>query len=256
MSTKRKKNTRTARPTPRNEAATDRTQHAPTTPARTDTESKLWAALVAHPGSTTAQLASQAGIGASTAGKALARWLSGGHVARTPGAVDDDGSGKRRTAGTWTITEPAAESALAAADATKPDTDATDNGSTGTLAATVTADDNPATATATATTPTTAPGPGSPKARTGKTGSRSASKPGHNTNGAPKLRSGELRGQVEDHLREHPAAEFSPVEIGNKLGRSSGAVANVLEKLTEAGVAQRTSNKPKRYQLAADAADG
>lgn len=251
MSSMRKKNTRTARPAARNEAATDCTQQAPTTPASTNTESKLWSALVAHPASTTAQLASHAGIGSSTAGKALARWLSGGHVTRTHGAVDDDGSGKRRSAGTWTITEPTAEPAVTAADATNPDTDATDNSGTRTDAATVTADDTPAT-----TTPTTAPGQCSPNARAGKTANGRAGKPRHNTNGAPKLGSGELRGQVEDHLREHPAAEFSPVEIGNKLGRSSGAVSNALEKLTEAGVAGRTSDNPKRYQLAVDAADG
>lgn len=233
MSNKRK-NTLTARSATRNAATETTPEKGPAAPARTSAEAKLRAALHAHPGSTTAQLASHAGIGASTAGKVLARWLSDGHVSRAPGPADNDG-GRRRLAGTWT-------SAASATDTAPPD----------------------AIPVAPAVGPSAAPGTetdaavsaNAPAAETARHSKKQqtdgAGNLAHNTNGAPKLRSGELRGQVEDHLQEHPGTEFSPVEIGNKLGRSSGAVSNALEKLTDEGIAVRTSDKPKRYRLADD----
>lgn len=45
-------------------------------------------------------------------------------------------------------------------------------------------------------------------------------------------------------------AEFTPHAIGRVLGRSSGAVANALDRLTALGQAQLTSDKPRRYQAA------
>ena len=54
---------------------------------------------------------------------------------------------------------------------------------------------------------------------------------------------------VEDHLRDHPEAEWGPVAIGKALHRSSGAVANALEILVKQDVARRTSDRPKRYRL-------
>jgi hypothetical protein len=71
---------------------------------------------------------------------------------------------------------------------------------------------------------------------------------------ARRLRPGVLRGMVEDYLREHPG-EHGPTEIGHALGRSSGAIANALEALLEAGTAERTSEAPRRY-CHADHADG
>lgn len=210
------------------------------TPARTATETKLWNALTARPGVTTAELAGHAGIGASTAGKALSRWLSAGHVTRAAGAVDDDGSGKRRAAGTWTIVEPTT-------GASEPDTATTTaDMSVGANVSGVIADAGHA--------PTRSQAHPERDETKEPTGQDVAA---HNTNGARKLRGGELRGQVEDALRERPELEFSPVQIANKLGgRSSGAVANCLERLTDAGVAERTSDKPKRYRLAAGATAG
>ena len=55
---------------------------------------------------------------------------------------------------------------------------------------------------------------------------------------------------VEDHLRDHPETAWGPVAIGKALHRSSGAVANALEALVTQNVAQRTSERPKRYRLA------
>jgi hypothetical protein len=54
---------------------------------------------------------------------------------------------------------------------------------------------------------------------------------------------------VEDHLRDHPEAEWGPVAIGKALRRSSGAVANALEILVKQDVARRSSDRPKRYRL-------
>jgi hypothetical protein len=54
---------------------------------------------------------------------------------------------------------------------------------------------------------------------------------------------------VEDHLRDHPDADWGPVAIGKALHRSSGAVANALEILVKQDLARRTSDRPKRYRL-------
>lgn len=196
--------TRTTRPAARTDAATA-TVAAPgpgqrkeqDTPARTDTEHKLWDALTTYPGATTATLARHAEIGVSTAGKALAPWHGDGRVTRTPGAEDGEGRGKRRTAGTWTIAAPAAAPTATASDVT---------------------DTDPAVV---ADTPR-APAARGRQGRERPTAATGAGQAAQNTNGGPRLRKGELRGQVEDHLREHPVTEFSPDGIGNKLGRQSG----------------------------------
>ena len=65
-----------------------------------------------------------------------------------------------------------------------------------------------------------------------------------------RLPPGGLRGMVEDYLREHPDQAFGPSELGKKLGRSGGAVANALVKLVEAGTAVCAQAKPLRYTLA------
>jgi hypothetical protein len=71
-----------------------------------------------------------------------------------------------------------------------------------------------------------------------------------NSSGSERLRSGALHGMVEDFLRERPADEHGPVAIAKSIGRSSGAVANALERMVASGWAVRTSDKPKRYRIA------
>jgi hypothetical protein len=66
-------------------------------------------------------------------------------------------------------------------------------------------------------------------------------------------RPGQLRDLVAAHLAANPGAEFSPHAIGRVLGRSSGAVANALDRLTALGRAHLTSEKPRRYQATAPA---
>jgi hypothetical protein len=65
--------------------------------------------------------------------------------------------------------------------------------------------------------------------------------------GGPASRPGQLRDLVAAHLTAHPDGDFSPHQIGRVLGRSSGAVANALDRLTALGQAQLTSEKPRRY---------
>jgi hypothetical protein len=61
---------------------------------------------------------------------------------------------------------------------------------------------------------------------------------------------GELRGLVAAHLAAYPAEDLGPHAIGRVLGRSSGAVANPLDRLTALGQAQLTSEAPRRYRYA------
>jgi hypothetical protein len=65
---------------------------------------------------------------------------------------------------------------------------------------------------------------------------------------SPAARPGQLRDLVAAHLAANPAAEFTPHAIGRVLGRSSGAVANALDRLTALGQARLTTDKPRRYQ--------
>lgn len=74
--------------------------------------------------------------------------------------------------------------------------------------------------------------------------------------GGPRLAPGALHGLVEDYLREHAAEEVGPTTIGRALSRSTGAVANALERLVTTGYAVRTREHPKRYALAAAEGDG
>ena len=71
---------------------------------------------------------------------------------------------------------------------------------------------------------------------------------------SPAARPGQLRDLVAAHLAGHPDADFTPHAICRVLGRSSGAVANALDRLTALGQAQLTSDKPRRYRYQATAA--
>ena len=68
---------------------------------------------------------------------------------------------------------------------------------------------------------------------------------------APAVKPGALRELVAAHLAAHPGKDFGPHEIGKVLGRSSGAVANALDRLTSLNQARLTSEKPRRFQAAA-----
>ncbi|GAA1937900.1 hypothetical protein [Amycolatopsis minnesotensis] len=69
-----------------------------------------------------------------------------------------------------------------------------------------------------------------------------------------RLPKGALHGLVEDFLSEPDRRDnaYTAGEIGRKLGRSSGAVRNALDKLTEKDTVALVQEEPRRYQLAAD----
>lgn len=73
---------------------------------------------------------------------------------------------------------------------------------------------------------------------------------GRRTRGSGAARPGQLRDLVAGHLAAYPDAEFTPHAVGRVLGRSSGAVANALDRLTALGQAQLTSEHPRRYKAA------
>lgn len=71
-----------------------------------------------------------------------------------------------------------------------------------------------------------------------------------------RLASGGLRALVVELLASRPEVEFTPTSLSHLLGgRSSGAIANCLSALTEQGVVERTSDKPRRYRYLATTTD-
>ncbi|MEV4362693.1 hypothetical protein [Nonomuraea sp. NPDC049625] len=64
------------------------------------------------------------------------------------------------------------------------------------------------------------------------------------------VRPGALRDMVHAHLIEFPDKDFTPYEIGRALDRSSGAVANALDRLISLGDAVLTCERPRRFALA------
>lgn len=64
---------------------------------------------------------------------------------------------------------------------------------------------------------------------------------------APRLGKGELRAQVEEHLREHPYRSWTPTAISKVLNRLTGAI-NACVKLSESGAVTAFTDKPIRFQ--------
>lgn len=242
MATK-KRATRTASRSKVTAAEENPTRPAPATAPAGDQDSaaeKVHRALRENPGSTAAQIALAAGIGGSTTRKALATLALQGQASR-------EQSGGRRVADRW---HPV-ESTLDTAPAQDADQGKGEEPTTATVpepSSEDTTEDTTGGATPDADAPSSGDGAVPPASATTTPRGDSETVPGPQKRLAP----GALRGQVEDWLRDHPNQEFGPTEIGRKLVRSSGAVANALDKLVADGVAVRTSDKPKRYQLHKD----
>ncbi|MFC5828057.1 hypothetical protein [Nonomuraea insulae] len=64
------------------------------------------------------------------------------------------------------------------------------------------------------------------------------------------VRPSALRDMVHAHLIEFPDKDFTPYEIGRALDRSSGAVANALDRLVSLGDAVLSCERPRRFALA------
>lgn len=235
MATK-KRATRTASRSKTTPAKEIPTQPAPETAPAGEQDSaaeKVHRALRENPGSTATQIALAAGVGGSTTRKALATLALQGQASR-------EHSGQRRVADRWHPVESTPD--------TPPAQDDDQGEGDESTAATVTessSEDTTGEVRQDADVPASGDDAASPAPATSTPRGDTATVPGPQKRLAP----GALRGQVEDWLRDHPDQNFGPTEIGRKLLRSSGAVANALEKLVANGVAVRTSDKPKRYQL-------
>src|SRR4051794_39314763 len=84
------------------------------TPPRTVAEDKLWAALSAHSAATASELASEAGIGRSTATKILARWASAALVTHGAPTESATGGARGRAPERWSLSTPDAPPATRA----------------------------------------------------------------------------------------------------------------------------------------------
>jgi hypothetical protein len=200
-----------------------------TAPPDTAATRAVSAALAAHPGSTVAELAEAAKTSRSTAFKALIALEKAGLASRHLGGLHGAKvMPDRWQAGPLTVndTEPGEPAAQT--------TGATEGGVSPTRAETQEPD------LAAEVGPTTVAGPA---------GSDSPAAPA-NASKKVRLPGGKLREMVLDHLRGHPDEEFTPFVLGRHLGHSSGAVANVCDRLVANGTVLETSQKPRRFRFA------
>ncbi|MFG2656912.1 hypothetical protein [Streptomyces sp. NPDC048425] len=235
----------------------------------------IYSELVGSPGATVAELALAAGIGRSTAGKALTTLEE--HCL----AIRDQGerTGARRTPDRWRCapSQPTISSETEEPDdtvSTTPDeSSATAPVRTNEPAKTDTSpapDDSPETEGAAKApaqggaprppetnnaTATPAPEDTSPAAGPTKP---AAEEPAHTAGTTPlpvltpktRLAPGALRLRVIDHLQAHPQEAFTATRISRVIERSSGAIANSLAILARQGIAEQVSDKPRTYRLA------
>jgi hypothetical protein len=204
---------------------------------RISTSDRLWAALRTYPGSTTEQLAVHASIGQSTAGKILARWVADDSIARHAATRGSKGRGPA----TFTIAEPGDPITETAVEVEPDDATAYET-------PTDTAEVGDSSTTADPTNSDVASADDAGPTYDGDANA-AVEPPSRHTAKKPRLSPGSLRGMIEDFLREHPNDDVGPVQIGKELGRSSGAVANALDRLVSGGYAVQTSDKPKRYRF-------
>ncbi len=254
-----------------------RTLHAVPAPeplsGLTGAPAAIYTALISNPGATATELAVAAGIGRSTAGKALTTLEEHGLAIREEG----ERTGARRTPDRWrcaqteptdaevsdetvdtspnvpTATEPASTDESANTDATpvpvgEPETDAAAK-----AAAPGEAPHAPEVNDHTETpNPDDAPADPEPSKPTAEQHTHAAA-----TTPVPvlapktRLAPGALRQRVIDHLQAHPEEAFTATRISRVIERSSGAIANALAILARQGVAQQMSDKPRTYRLAA-----
>lgn len=204
---------------------TQNTQPNDTKPETADM--KVRRALKAHPGATTANLATVAGVGRSTASKLLSRWAAEGLVTRATGK-------DQSVPVTWTLSDEQNDAAAVEVAATSEDVDPTaDQDGDAPVGDNDDREADPS------------PSPAS------DVGTLSDPTPSADltadTPNKERLPKGALYELVRDFLQAHPGEEFGPAKIGTELVRSSGAVNNALEKLVTNGLATKTCEAPKRF---------
>lgn len=199
----------------------------------TDAQRKALAALTDRPGAKAAEIALAAGIGGSTAGKALTALESRNLAYREHG----EKVGGRRTADRWYHRPAEAEA--------EPQAPASDEAEEAPQSAAPAPQAAPAEAPA-AEADTAAPEADAPPA---PAEAPTADKAPSGT----RLARGGLRQMVYEHLEAHPDDAVTAPRLAKALGRSAGAVANALVKLTEQGQADLVGESPRRYRLAGQA---
>lgn len=236
------------------------------TTVRSEAEDALWAALAAQPGSSTSELADAASVPKVSARKILTGWAGTGLIVRDHSGDDPRAGHRWIIRDTTTATEPDIESEPEI-EAPAPESD--------THASAAPADSDPATAPGPdaeppaldADTSADAGDPGSEQTGDHPAAERAPVSPSAETAapadgpcptcGRPLPKSngprpGELRGMVEDFLRDHPDTEFTPGKIAKELNRSSGAIYNALFVLVGKFVAVQTCERPHTFKLHPD----
>ncbi|MEN8652379.1 hypothetical protein ABCR94_17685 [Streptomyces sp. 21So2-11] len=107
-------------------------------------------------------------------------------------------------------------------------------------------------------TPPAAPTPNAADTATGKNTSTPAPAtpaapvpvPTATATGSKRLAPGGLRQMVIDHLTAHPTEAFTATGISRMIDRSSGAIANALATLTQQGLAEQVTDRPRTYRRA------
>ncbi|MFE6158792.1 hypothetical protein ACFQ7F_07725 [Streptomyces sp. NPDC056486] len=224
----------------------------------------IYTELVTSPGTTGAELALAAGLGRSTAGKALVTLEEHGLAIRTPGGHE----GARRTPDRW---NPARVGACPKEHAQTPETSTPDGNGVDTgapvpapdavtnthsgaasqgdvldaLMVTVVADDTKdptddedADASEVRTVGAEQPLVAHVAVTTAPIGQRA------------RLAPGALRQMVIDHLQAHPSEAFTATKISRVIEKSSGAIANALVTLTRQGIGEQVTEQPRTYRLA------
>ncbi|PGH47132.1 helix-turn-helix domain-containing protein, partial [Streptomyces sp. Ru87] len=241
-------------------------------------------------GVTAAELALAAGVGRSTAGKALSTLERHGLAVRTPGGHD----GPRRTPDHWHLAPTrkggddtangqqtvSTRPETSTADTPEPDANRSedenatvDDKTPEVSVAPVDEDTGITTSQGADTSPEHEPqgteqtdgkdsGAGTPLAHGGKaveedSASASQASPEHRATSAgaiiplgekKRLAPGALRQMVIEHLAAHPGEAFTATKISRVIEKSSGAIANALEKLVNQGIAEQVSDRPRTFR--------
>ncbi|RFU88293.1 hypothetical protein DY218_02510 [Streptomyces triticagri] len=212
--------------------ATTEPESAPL-PDLTGAPAAAYTALSKTPNASAAELALAAGIGRSTAGKALALLENQGLATRTPG----ERTGTNHTPDRWHCTPPADDTSHTEPNPTEADV---------ALAPEAVPPGDAPTAGPTTTTTNESNTEGHPAPPTPSTETTIDPTPTSKTRLAP----GALRQQVLDYLTAHPGDSFTATAISRSIERSSGAIANSLVTLTKHGAVEQTGEHPRTYQLA------
>jgi hypothetical protein len=91
------------------------------------------------------------------------------------------------------------------------------------------------------------------RSKAGSAEPKAARSKANNSSGTGRLRPGELDGLVIAYMREHEDdLPLGASAVGKGIGRSSGAVANCLERTAKAddSPVRRVKDKPRAYDLA------